>query len=73
MAFDHQSFLKSLTQRPGIYQMLDGDGEVLYVGKAKNLKNRVSSYFRSTGLTTKTAALVKRIISIDGTVTHTET
>ena len=73
MAFDHQSFLKSLTQRPGIYQMLDGDGEVLYVGKAKNLKNRVSSYFRSTGLTIKTAALVKRIISIDVTVTETET
>ena len=73
MTFDHQSFLKSLTQRPGIYQMLDGDGEVLYVGKAKNLKNRVSSYFRSTGLTTKTAALVKRIISIDVTVTETET
>ena len=73
MAFDHQSFLKSLTQRPGIYQMLDGDGEVLYVGKAKNLKNRVSSYFRSSGLTIKTAALVKRIISIDVTVTETET
>ena len=73
MTFDHQSFLKSLTQRPGIYQMLDGDGEVLYVGKAKNLKNRVSSYFRSTGLTIKTAALVKRIISIDVTVTETET
>jgi len=73
MAFDHQSFLKSLTQRPGIYQMLDGDGQVLYVGKAKNLKNRVTSYFRSTGLTVKTAALVKRIISIDATVTETET
>ena len=73
MAFDHQSFLKSLTQRPGIYQMLDGEGQVLYVGKAKNLKNRVSSYFRNTGLTVKTAALVKRIISIDVTVTETET
>ena len=73
MAFDHQLFLKSLTQRPGIYQMLDGDGQVLYVGKAKNLKNRVTSYFRSTGLTAKTAALVKRIISIDVTVTETET
>ena len=53
--------------------MLDGDGQVLYVGKAKNLKNRVTSYFRSTGLTVKTAALVKRIISIDVTVTETET
>ena len=53
--------------------MLDGEGQVLYVGKAKNLKNRVSSYFRNTGLTVKTAALVKRIISIDVTVTETET
>jgi len=73
MAFDHQSFLKSLTQRPGIYQMLDGEGQVLYVGKAKNLKNRVTSYFRKTGLTAKTAALVKRIVQIDVTVTETET
>ena len=73
MAFDHQSFLKSLTQRPGIYQMLDGEGQVLYVGKAKNLKNRVTSYFRKTGLTPKTAALVKRIVEIDVTVTETET
>ena len=73
MAFDHQSFLKSLTQRPGIYQMLDGERQVLYVGKAKNLKNRVTSYFRKTGLTPKTAALVKRIVQIDVTVTETET
>ncbi|MBT3528682.1 MAG: excinuclease ABC subunit UvrC [Porticoccaceae bacterium] len=73
MAFDHQSFLKSLTQRPGIYQMLDGEGQVLYVGKAKNLKKRVTSYFRKTGLTAKTAALVKRIDQVDVTVTETET
>ena len=73
MAFDYQSFLKSLTQRPGIYQMLDSEGQVLYVGKAKNLKNRVTSYFRKTGLTVKTAALVKRIVQIDVTVTETET
>ena len=73
MAFDHQSFLKSLTKRPGIYQMFDMQGQVLYVGKAKNLKNRLSSYFRKTGLTAKTAALVKRIDKIDVTVTETET
>ena len=54
MAFDSQSFLKSLTQRPGIYQMLDAEGAVLYVGKAKKLKNRVSSYFRASGLSLKT-------------------
>ena len=73
MAFDHQSFLKSLTKRPGIYQMFDVQGQILYVGKAKNLKNRLSSYFRKTGLTPKTAALVKRVDKIDVTVTETET
>ena len=73
MAFDYQSFLKSLTLRPGIYQMFDAEGKILYVGKAKNLKNLVSSYFRKTGLTAKTAALVKRIAKIDVTVTETET
>jgi excinuclease ABC subunit C len=73
MAFDHKSLLKSLTVRPGIYQMFDSADEILYVGKAKNLKNRVSSYFRNTGLTPKTAALVKRIARIDVTVTETET
>ncbi len=73
MAFDYKSLLKSLTVRPGIYQMFDSEGQILYVGKAKNLKNRVSSYFRKTGLTPKTAALVKRIAKIDVTVTETET
>jgi excinuclease ABC subunit C len=73
MAFDHQSFLTSLTKRPGIYQMFDAQGQVLYVGKAKNLKNRVTSYFRKSGLTAKTMALVKRIDKIDVTVTETET
>ena len=53
--------------------MLDGGGHVLYVGKAKNLKKRVTSYFRKTGLTAKTAALVKRIVQVDVTVTETET
>ena len=53
--------------------MLDGEGGVLYVGKAKNLKKRVNSYFRKSGLPVKTAALVKRILQIDVTVTETET
>lgn len=70
--FDHKSFLKQLTQRPGIYQMYDGAGKILYVGKAKNLKNRVSSYFRSSGLNNKTMALVARIARVDVTVTDTE-
>ena len=56
--FDRKSFLKHLTSRPGVYRMFGEDGKVLYVGKAKNLKNRVSSYFRSTALDGKTMALV---------------
>jgi excinuclease ABC subunit C len=70
--FDAKQFLKTLTSRPGVYQMYSGDGELLYVGKAKNLKNRVSSYFRASGLTAKTMALVNRIADIQVTVTTTE-
>ena len=70
--FDSEAFLKQLTQRPGVYQMLDSDGAILYVGKAKNLKSRVSSYFRASGLTTKTMALVSKISDIQVTVTSNE-
>lgn len=70
--FDHKSFLKRLTTRPGIYQMYDAGGELLYVGKAKNLRNRVGSYFRASGLSEKTMALVSRIANIQVTVTSTE-
>lgn len=73
MSFDAKPFLKSLTQKPGVYRMYDSDGALLYVGKAKNLKNRVSSYFSASGLTTKTMALVSRIASIEITVTGSET
>lgn len=70
--FDSASFLKHLTTRPGVYRMLDDEGTVIYVGKAKNLKNRVSSYFRSTGLSSKTRVMVAQIANIETTVTHTE-
>jgi len=72
LSFDSNTFLKSLTSLPGIYQMYDEPGNILYVGKAKNLKNRVSSYFRSRALSPKTQALVSRISSIEVTVTATE-
>jgi excinuclease ABC subunit C len=70
--FDHKAFVKTLTTRPGVYQMYDASGGLLYVGKAKNLKNRVGSYFRASGLTDKTMALVARIHDIQVTVTSTE-
>jgi excinuclease ABC subunit C len=71
--FNSKEFLARLTTRPGVYQMLDEQGELLYIGKAKNLKNRVSSYFRATGLSIKTQALVAKIANVDITVTHGET
>ena len=71
--FDSSPFLASLTTRPGVYQMYDDQGAILYVGKAKNLKSRVSSYFRASGLATKTMAMVARIHDVQVTVTVTET
>ncbi len=71
-AFDHVAFLKTVTSRPGVYRMFDADDTVLYVGKAKNLKKRLSSYFRNTGISAKTAALISHTRSITVTVTHTE-
>lgn len=71
--FDSKSFLKQLSERAGVYRMYDSAGEILYVGKARNLKNRVSSYFRKTGLAPKTEALVGKIHSIEVTITGSET
>ena len=73
MSFDSKSFLKNQTSKPGVYRMYDSEGVLLYVGKAKNLKNRLSSYFGSSGLTAKTVALVSRIHSIEVSVTSSET
>ncbi|MFM8333201.1 MAG: excinuclease ABC subunit UvrC [Candidatus Methylumidiphilus sp.] len=70
--FDIPAFLHALTQRPGVYKMLDGQGEVIYVGKAKNLKKRVSSYFLNKDAAPKQQAMVARIAAIEVTVTHTE-
>jgi excinuclease ABC subunit C len=73
MQFDAPSFLTNLTHRAGVYQMYDEVGELIYVGKAKNLKQRVSSYFRARGLNDKTLALVARIFKIEIIVTQSET
>ncbi len=70
--FDAENFLRTLTARPGIYRMFDAAGQVLYVGKARNLKKRVSSYFRRSGLAPKTRALMKHMACVEVTVTRTE-
>ena len=71
-AFDSANFLKNVSTSAGVYRMYNAQQELLYVGKAKNLKNRLSSYFRKTGLSGKTQALVKQIHHIEVTLTHTE-
>ncbi|WP_110687036.1 excinuclease ABC subunit UvrC [Salinicola aestuarinus] len=71
-SFDAKHFLKTVSESPGVYRMLDEHANVLYVGKAKRLKARLSSYFRGA-LNTKTQALVSRIQDIQVTITRTET
>ena len=72
-AFDAEPFLANLTTRPGVYRMVGEGGDVLYVGKARNLKARVTAYFRASGLTVKTMALVAKVRHIQVTVTSSET
>lgn len=71
--FDSSAFLASCSGRPGVYRMFDADGKILYVGKAKNLKKRLASYFRKVGQAPKTAALVSKIVQVETTITANET
>lgn len=71
--FDPSAFLSTCSGRPGVYRMFDIDGRLLYVGKAKNLKKRLASYFRKTGHAPKTGALVARIAQVETTITANET
>jgi excinuclease ABC subunit C len=70
--FDIDAFLKQLTQRPGVYRMLNKKGMIIYVGKAKNLKRRVSSYFKKRHDEIKTASMVEQVAKVEVTVTDTE-
>ncbi|MBE9526753.1 MAG: GIY-YIG nuclease family protein, partial [Proteobacteria bacterium] len=65
MLFDSEKFLQNLTTKPGVYRMIDTNKVVIYVGKAKNLKNRVSSYFRQSGQSPKTTVMVGQIDHIE--------
>ncbi len=71
--FDSSAFLRSCTQHPGVYRMFSAEQQLLYIGKAKNLKNRLSSYFKTTVNAPKTAALVAKIASIELSITANET
>ncbi|MCB1935864.1 MAG: excinuclease ABC subunit UvrC [Nitrosomonas sp.] len=71
-AFDARSFCKNLPAQPGVYRMLNEKSEVIYVGKAIDLKKRVSSYFQKTGLAPRTQLMVSHITGIETTVTRSE-
>jgi excinuclease ABC subunit C len=70
--FDSKSFLRTCTHRPGVYRMLDAKHKVLYVGKARDLKKRVSSYFTRSQQAPKTAAMMALAARVEVTVTNTE-
>ena len=73
MQFDASQFLKHTTTKPGVYRMYDEHKTIIYVGKAKNLKNRLSSYFQKNITNVKTKALVSQISDIEVIVTGSET
>jgi excinuclease ABC subunit C len=71
--FDAKVFVDSLPGRPGVYRMLDSDGQILYVGKARNLKSRVASYFQPSNVQPKVQALIAKTASMEVTITNSDT
>ncbi len=71
--FDAKSFVEALPSRPGVYRMLDGRGTILYVGKARNLKSRVGSYFQASNVQPKVQALVAKTANMEVTITNSDT
>jgi len=73
MAFDAKEFVGSLPRRPGVYRMYNAAHEILYIGKAKNLRDRVGTYFAASNVNPKVQALVGQIADIEVTVANSET
>lgn len=71
--FDAREFVANAPRRPGVYRMYGGAGQLLYVGKARNLRDRLSSYFVASNVNPKVQLLVGRIAHIEVTVTNSET
>jgi excinuclease ABC subunit C len=71
--FDPKIFVDSLPGRPGVYRMLDSEGQILYVGKARNLKSRVSSYFQPSNVQPKVQALIAKTANMEVTITNSDT
>jgi len=72
-AFDPKDFIANLPRRPGVYRMYAEDGELLYVGKARSLRDRVGNYFLASNVDPKVQALVRHIVRIEVTLTNSET
>ncbi len=69
---DVKSFLKTVPTQPGVYQMFSDTGTVIYVGKAKQLRNRLNSYFRTSGVGPKQQVLMQKAVNIEFTITNNE-
>lgn len=67
-----QRYLPTLPMGPGVYRMLDARGDVLYIGKARSLRKRVTSYTKLQGLTIRIQRMVRQVCSVEVTTTHTE-
>ena len=70
--FDAKAFLKTLTHQPGVYRMLNEESTILYVGKAKNLKKRVATYFNQGKISPRIQSMMKQVASVEVTITNTE-
>jgi len=72
VSFEAKEFVGSLPRRPGVYRMYNANRDLLYVGKARNLRDRVGTYFNPSNVSPKVHALVQQIAAIEVTITHSE-